>query len=156
MQAGTGALADYMSAIMQWAPMRIVWSGGEPMLQRNIGDFMAITKQHGCVNILTTNGTIAPRPALAPLTDWADISLHGVDTATFRATTSLDLFGSVINNIARYTKVFTRTSASLVLVRRMVNRSSGKWTMWLVKPCQSPRCRTERRPSSLKSRQPKP
>lgn len=118
--SGTGTLADYMSAIMQWAPLRIVWSGGEPMLHRNIGDFMGITKQHGCVNILTTNGTMAPRPALAPLTDWADISLHGVDTATFQATTSLDLFDAVINNIARYTKVFMRTSASLVLVRRMM------------------------------------
>lgn len=90
------------------------------MLHRNIGDFMTSTKQHGCVNILTTNGTVAPRLALAPLTDWADISLHGVDAETFQATTSLDLFDSVINNIARYTKVFARTSASLVLVRRFM------------------------------------
>jgi molybdenum cofactor biosynthesis enzyme MoaA len=114
---GVGTLRDSLKLLLRWSPLRLVWSGGEPMLQSGLENLLAIGKSAGSINILTTNGTLVPPETLIPLIDWLDVSLHGVNASTFQSVTERNHFDLVMRNLAVSTNRVPRVSASLVIIR---------------------------------------
>jgi molybdenum cofactor biosynthesis enzyme MoaA len=117
---GVGVLQRSLSIVARWAPLRLVWSGGEPLLERGLQAHLLSAKRASCFNVLTTNGSIRAPEYLAELADWVDVSVHGVSPRTFEFTTGSDRFDLVMANISALVRFHPRVAASVVLVRRFL------------------------------------
>jgi MoaA/NifB/PqqE/SkfB family radical SAM enzyme len=101
-------------------PLRIVWSGGEPLMERQLAVLLPLLKENGCANVVTTNGTTLPRRDLIPYIDWLDVSIHGIDRATYRHTTSHDMFDRTMQNLGTLCRSGVRVSANLLVTRSFI------------------------------------
>lgn len=115
-----GMLEPVMTALSSWSPLRVVWSGGEPALFGPIGALVTKARAGSLINVLTSNGSAVPNADILASTDWLDISVHGVDRATFLQTTRRDQFDKVMENVRLLAAGGIRVSASIVLHRRFV------------------------------------
>lgn len=115
-----GLIEESVNLLSSWAPLRLVWSGGEPVLHKDILRLLEISSRASQINILTTNGTASPKEELLSRTAWVDISLHGTNRETFLRTTGRDHFDLVLRNMTVLTGRGVRVSASLVLLKRFV------------------------------------
>lgn len=114
-QGGIGTLERVFRLELDSYPLRIVWSGGEPLMERQLAVLLPLVKEHGCVNVLTTNGTMLPKRELIPHIDWLDVSVHGIDRATYKRTTSRDMFDRTMRNLSILSRSGIKLSASLVV-----------------------------------------
>ncbi len=92
---------DLIDILTRYFPLRIVISGGEPLLYENIVELISKLKSSNNIVILSTNATIdiTLYPELLELVDWFDISLHGVTAEDYRKTRNSDAFQTVVKNI---------------------------------------------------------
>lgn len=96
-----------------FGPLRVVWSGGEPMIRPRLGEQLHLSRSLGNRNVVATNATrFLPNLEV----DWVDISVYGWSEDTFRAHANGRVrFSTVEANIKRYVASYSRVSASFVL-----------------------------------------
>ncbi|MHB8744519.1 MAG: radical SAM protein [Sulfuricaulis sp.] len=104
-----GALVNIGKA---FGPVRLVWSGGEPVLYPEILDYIHHSRSLGNANVLVTNASRFIREA--PV-DWIDISVYGHSKETFEKYTKSSLFETFKRNLYRYSTEYHRVSASFIL-----------------------------------------
>lgn len=95
-------LLDYIEYIKKWKPLRLVVSGGEPLLY--IDKLVAILKElkrNGINTFLSTNGILVKKEysKLRGLVDWYDISLPAVNRKTYVAVRGRDEFDNILEGI---------------------------------------------------------
>lgn len=80
----------------------IDFTGGEPLLHREIAEFLGIAKEMGFITTLTTNGLLYPKLAerLRGKVDMLHFSLDSVDEARHNASRRVDCFEHVQRSIA--------------------------------------------------------
>ena len=80
----------------------IDFTGGEPLLHRQLPELLAEAKQHGFITTLTTNGLLYPKQAdrLRGLVDMLHFSLDAPDAATHDAGRGVRCFDKVMESIA--------------------------------------------------------
>ncbi|MFN8395159.1 MAG: radical SAM protein [Bacteroidia bacterium] len=79
----------------------IDFTGGEPLLHREIAELCALAKELGFITTLTTNGLLYPKLAerLRGKVDMLHFSLDSVDEARHHASRRVDCFGHVQRSI---------------------------------------------------------
>lgn len=85
----------------------ILTGGGEPLMNRNIDDFIARlrdTEQHPGIG-LVTNGVLLYRYTGLENLDWVRISLDAGNRDTFLRLKGVDCYSQVINNMEQYNRV---------------------------------------------------
>ncbi len=80
----------------------IDFTGGEPLLHREIADMLALAKKMGFITTLTTNALLYPKWAerLQGLVDMLHFSLDSVDEARHNASRRVDCFSHLQRSIA--------------------------------------------------------
>jgi pyruvate-formate lyase-activating enzyme len=76
--------------------LRIVWSGGEPLLIPELKDYLLISKQLNNVNVVATNGTALPTKAVREHTDWFQISCPSTDRHIYENLCGADILAKVL------------------------------------------------------------
>ena len=106
-------LPEAVSAISRHAgPTRLIWSGGEPTLIRELGGLLRHAKELGHVNVLATNGT---RSFESPHVDWVDVSIYGADEQEYRRRTGRRACERIWRNIAAMLAGPARISVNVLL-----------------------------------------
>lgn len=86
------------------------FTGGEPLLNRHLPDFIAVAHARGCLTTLTTNGWLLPRQA-------ADLCAAGLDALIV----SVD-GPQAVHDAIRGGRSFARLAAGIEAVRRLPER----------------------------------
>lgn len=108
-----GWLTGAVSALTHSAgPTRLVWSGGEPTLIRDLDRILAISKSLGHINVVATNGT---REFSSPYADWIDVSLYGADEAQYELRTGRRVCERVWANLGTMLAGPARISINVLL-----------------------------------------
>lgn len=102
-------IEDVLNVLNVFAPIRIVFSGGEPLLFPHLVTILSLSKSIGNVNVVSTNATLSPKTLvdIFEYVNWYDISLHGYDRESYAKARGLDLFDKVVENI----KILVRMNA---------------------------------------------
>ena len=119
MRRGLGRLPALVPRLEPWLPLRLVWSGGEPLLESS--ELIPLAEDlhaKGCIQVLTTNGTIRPASALLDVIDWFDISFHGTDADSYQLTTTRDVYARVLRTVESLLERGVKVSGSAVLTRQ--------------------------------------
>lgn len=92
---------ENLAALRQLGVRVIDFTGGEPMLHREIADLCRLAKGMGFITTLTTNGLLYPKFAdrLRGQVDMLHFSLDSVDEAKHNASRRVDCFGHVMRSI---------------------------------------------------------
>jgi MoaA/NifB/PqqE/SkfB family radical SAM enzyme len=79
----------------------IDFTGGEPLLHRQLPELLQIAKSHGMITTVTTNGLLYPKRAkqLQGLVDMLHFSLDSPDAATHDASRGVTCFDKVMESI---------------------------------------------------------
>lgn len=100
----TEQMKDIMDKIIVWNPLKVMLSGGEPMIRK---DFMEILeylrKRYVGKIVLSTNSLFVNKKNVKKLVEWCDIfeiSIDGVDEETCAMVRGKGVFNKVCNNIA--------------------------------------------------------
>jgi MoaA/NifB/PqqE/SkfB family radical SAM enzyme len=80
----------------------IDFTGGEPLLHRQLPQFLKLAKDLGFITTVTTNTLLYPKmaEALRGLVDMLHFSLDSIDPATHNASRNVDCFASIERSIA--------------------------------------------------------
>lgn len=109
---------EILEEISVWAPLRIVWSGGEPFLTEDFINILRKSKQYGFFNIVSTNGTIFYHSdEFNEIIDWLDVCIHGWNRKSYKRVTNYDCFETVLENIKEFKDRGIRVGANCVLTR---------------------------------------
>lgn len=95
-------LDDYIEYIKGWNPLRLVISGGEPLLYMDkLVRILEKLKNQGIYTFLSTNGILIKKEyfRLQGLVDWYDISLPAIDKETYMYVRGEDKFDDIIESI---------------------------------------------------------
>lgn len=115
---GLGQLSTLLPRLEPWFPLRVVWSGGEPLLEHaELLPLAVRLHAEGCVQILTTNGTFRPPEALLGIVDWFDVSIHGTSADGYVRTTNRNVFERVLRTVETLVQNGVKVSSSAVLTR---------------------------------------
>lgn len=96
-----------------FGPLRIVWSGGEPMLRSELPQQLDLSSSLNNVNVIATNGTKYIPDLKA---DWIDLSIYGYSESSFQKYTNTKFkFDKIQENLKQYVATYPRVSASFVL-----------------------------------------
>jgi molybdenum cofactor biosynthesis enzyme MoaA len=107
-------IADALNtAATLFGPLRVVWSGGEPMIRPKLREQLRLSRLLGNRNVVATNATRLVRGLDL---DWVDVSVYGWSEDSFRAHTHGQVrFSTVAANVKRYVQEYPRVSTSFVL-----------------------------------------
>ena len=96
-----------ISSLKPLFPLRIVISGGEPLLFPYLLDILSILKAYRNIVILATNGTISfkDNADIIKYLDWVDVSLHGVDEIEYKSTRGTNSLRLIVKNIEFLSKI---------------------------------------------------
>jgi len=88
-------------------PLRIVISGGEPLLFPYLLGILSILKAYGNIIVLATNGTISFKHDIDIMKylDWVDVSLHGVDKMEYKSMRGTNCFRLIVENVEYLSKI---------------------------------------------------
>lgn len=92
-------LTDYIQYLDAWRPLRLVISGGEPLLYMDtLEPILKQLKDYKIVTFLSTNGILLRNEYthLHGLVDWYDISLPAITKTTYKAVRGTDKFDEVL------------------------------------------------------------
>jgi len=98
-------IADFIS---EWGVETVcIAGGGEPLLSKNITDFVNRCDYQGVETGVVTNGTMLNRHDLTNCT-WIGVSIDAGTPETYKKLKGKDMFDKVISNISDLTKTFNR------------------------------------------------
>lgn len=94
-----GGCADFdlngiVNALGECAPLRMVWSGGEPTLSPELRNYLAFSVTRGCYNIVATSMTQGDPFAGLAGKFFYDVSIYGTTKKEFVNYTGWDLFST--------------------------------------------------------------
>ena len=112
--------SDILEIIKILSPARIVFCGGEPILDPYLNEYITFSKDKGSVNVVTTNGVIFPDNKTLDLVDWWDISLHGHDQIAHKNITGSDNFKKIRSNVKKLIAHNKRVGLNLVLTKQNI------------------------------------
>lgn len=95
-------LRDFIGYIKQWRPLRLVISGGEPLMYLDrLAAILGKLKDNGIHTFLSTNGTLIrdAYPKLRGFVDWYDISLPATTPETYKVVRGVDKFHEILDGI---------------------------------------------------------
>lgn len=119
MPRGLGLLPTVVPRLKPWFPLRVVWSGGEPLLESTeLIPLAEYLHSEGCVQVLTTNGTLRPASALLDVIDWFDMSFHGTDVYSYQVNTTRNAYARVLRTVQWLLEQGVKVSGSIVLTRQ--------------------------------------
>ena len=90
------ALFEVLEWMRPWAPVRLVWTGGEPTLYPGLIEAMRLAASMGSHNVVCTNS--AARDPCGELAGefFYSVSIYGIDRATFLRETQCDKFSRFV------------------------------------------------------------
>ena len=95
-------LINYIKYIKDWKPLRIVISGGEPLLYiKELSAILKCLKDSNINTFVSTNGTLIEKEysKIRGLVDWYDISLPAISKETYFNVRGEDRFKEVLRGI---------------------------------------------------------
>ena len=92
------SFSHVLGALSELRPLRIVWTGGEPLLY-NIANDLEYSISLGDFNVVTTNLTTTNLPREIGREVFWDVSLYGWDRRSYAAFTGKDIFGRIERNL---------------------------------------------------------
>lgn len=95
-------LSNYIKYIEEWKPLRVVISGGEPLIYINkLSKILKHLKSNGINTIVSTNGILIKEvySKVRSLIDWYDISLPAISKETYLKVRGKDKFEEVLEGI---------------------------------------------------------
>lgn len=95
-----------------FGPLRLVWSGGEPSLIRELTDLLLLSESFGNINIITTNGT---NYVSSPGCHWINYSIYGCTETEYYKNTGSYGEKTIWRNIARSISDGIPTSINLII-----------------------------------------
>ena len=95
-------LSDYITYIASWKPLRVVISGGEPLIYSDrLLKTLRCLKENDIYTFISTNGILVKKEynRIKGLVDWYDISLPAISRETYLKVRGEDRFEEVLNGI---------------------------------------------------------
>ncbi|MCP4054195.1 MAG: radical SAM protein [Mesoflavibacter sp.] len=111
-------------------PLRIVWSGGEPLLYTGLSKNLELSKSLGNINILATNGTIKSEQKVLKYVDRYQISCPSIDRHIYlrmRGDNNIEL---VLKNTERIIRSGAKVTLFLVVCELnllSIEKTIQKW-----------------------------
>lgn len=99
----TTDLSDFIQYISNWKPLRLVISGGEPLIYMDkLVRILSGLKEKGINTFVSTNGILITKEysRLRGLVDWYDISLPAIRKSTYSKVRGKDKFEEILEGIA--------------------------------------------------------
>ncbi len=115
-----------LDSISKWAPARLVVTGGEPTLHRDIDTILEYAHAKGFQTVLATNAT-APELSwekLSRTVQWLDVSLPTCNRETYKQIRGHDLVGQVLENTASAIERGIRVRVNILLLPETISSLS--------------------------------
>lgn len=100
-EADLATIRDNLRDLRRLGVKYVDFTGGEPLLRRDVADIYAQAKQLGFATSLTTNTMLYPQKAreMQGLVDFLNFSLDGADATTHNQSRGVPLFNKVIESV---------------------------------------------------------
>ena len=101
-ETSTKNLINYIKYIKEWEPLRVVISGGEPLLYiKELSKILKCLKDNNINTFVSTNGTLIKEEysKIRGLVDWYDISLPAISRETYFNVRGEDRFKEVLQGV---------------------------------------------------------
>lgn len=114
-------LADFKKGIdnlKSWSPLRLLFSGGEPTLHRDLGEMLHYAKINGFQSILSTHGMFLKEKIkqIHENISWLDISLHSLESENYKKIRGIDSLAEVLEGIDAAIKLNVRIRLNFIIL----------------------------------------
>lgn len=117
-------IREYIQYLDTWHPLRLVISGGEPLLYMDkLKPILKQLKDCNIVTFLSTNGILLRKeyPHLRGLVNWYDISLPAITETTYETVRGSDKFNEILAGIDLLIKNRERVRLTFTVNKQNIN-----------------------------------